>query len=98
MLLQLHVLLQALQDILSYELGLPLDGLEPGEDPEDIYFDSIALIARYPKLLSRWKTKNKLEWLKELNYVGEDLGLETRRYLQGRRGFGQQHAITFGFA
>ena len=73
--IQLQVLLQALEDILNFELGLPLTGLEPGETPEDIYDEALEFIARYPRLVRRWKTRNKRLWLKELIDAREDAGL-----------------------
>jgi hypothetical protein len=98
MLLQLQVLLQALKDILSYELDLPLDGLDPGDEAHDIYEEALVLIARYPRLISRWKTKDKQEWLKELQHVGEDLGFKTRRHLSSRRRPWEQYSYGAGLA
>lgn len=94
MLLQLQMLLQALQDILSFELGLPLDGLNQGDSPDDIYDESLVLISRYPRLLKRWRTEDKQKWLTEITNVRQDLGLKTRRCIQSCRGSIQQHATA----
>jgi hypothetical protein len=62
--LQLQVLRQALEDILTYELGLPLVGED--DDPEELYEDALVYIAQFPQLVDRWRSLDKRQWLEEL--------------------------------
>ncbi len=71
--LQLQVLLQALEDILSYELGLPLAGVSSRKEAEEHYEEALIHIAQYPRLVKRWKNSDKKQWLKELANVRKDL-------------------------
>ena len=66
--LQLQVLLQALEDILTYELNLPHAGISDEE-----YEDALAYISQFPKLMHRWKKTDKKKWLKELQAVKDEL-------------------------
>ncbi len=83
--MQLRVLLQALEDILSFELGLPLCGLSADEDPEDVYAEALAFISRYPTLVKRWQEADKKRWLKELTDAREDTRSKAGRHLPRRR-------------
>ncbi len=61
------ILAQAIEDILRFELGLPLVGTQ-AEEAEDAYYEALSFVARYPKLLSKVRTNSryKKQWLKEV--------------------------------
>lgn len=69
MVLQLHILAQAIEDVLRYELGLPLVGAST-DQAFDIYSDALVFISRYPTLskkLDNLRTKyKKHQWLSEV--------------------------------
>lgn len=71
--LQLHVLLQALEDILNYELNLPHAGDSSPQEAEEHYFSALTYISKYPSLMKKLNTIDKKEWLKEIQRVREDL-------------------------
>lgn len=62
---QLHILAQVIEDVLCYELGLPLVGLD-GADPDEVYFDALEFLSRYPYLIRKWQTADKRRWLREV--------------------------------
>ena len=67
---ELHIVGQALEDVLRYELGLPLEGIAFSERPliygETLYF----LQQEYPTVYQRLqKIPSKLAWLRELEYA-----------------------------
>jgi len=62
--LQLLILAQALEDILLYELGLPLVGSP--RNVEEAYENALAYIGAYPTLINRWKSRDKRTWLNEV--------------------------------
>lgn len=64
--LQLHILAQAIEDVLRFELGLPLVGAAAQTHPE-LYAEALSFLARYPTLVNRWKYANKRAWLKEVH-------------------------------
>lgn len=70
--LHLSVLLQALEDLLSYELGLSMQG-QPTEAQEELYDSAVIYVSQYPSLLRRLRTKEKREWLEELQSVKREL-------------------------
>jgi hypothetical protein len=55
MLLNLHILAQAIEDVLRFELGLPLVGV-PEEKAWDAYSEALAFVTRYPTLSNRLNT------------------------------------------
>ena len=71
--LQLQVLLQALEDILTYELNLPHAGVSSRKESEKHYWDALEYIAKYPRLMRRLKSRDKRKWLRELQKVREEL-------------------------
>ena len=62
--LQTLILAQAIEDILRFELGLPLIGVEPSSY-EEAYQDALVFVARYPTLLKKVKSSvvYKRKWL-----------------------------------
>lgn len=71
--LQLQVLLQALNDVISYELSLPLAGVLSKKEAEEHYEDALEYVMKYPTLVRRLQQKDKAEWLKELKRVEKEL-------------------------
>lgn len=67
---QLHVIAQAIEDVLRYELGLPLEGALTAEASE-IYQEALEYLRQYPKFNKRYKKINKLNWLREVEYARE---------------------------
>jgi hypothetical protein len=68
-LLHLLVLSQALEDLLRFELGLPLEGQLRAGEAEDFYEEALVLVSHYPPLRQRvvkLKKAGKRRWLKEL--------------------------------
>jgi len=64
--LQLHIMAQALEDVLRFELNLPLVGVK-GEYSEAIYWEAFEFLLQYPGVTYRLATvPNKHRWLKEL--------------------------------
>lgn len=67
---QLHVMAQAIEDVLRYELGLPLEGAV-GSEAAQIYYDSLEYLRQFPQLRKRYKKINKLNWLREVECARE---------------------------
>lgn len=63
--LDLLVLAQAVEDVLRFELGLPLEGVGKKKLDES-YEDALLYIMRFPKLRDRYKKINKRTWLREV--------------------------------
>lgn len=71
--LELEILAQALEDVLRFELGLPLTGCEPSQE-EYWYEDALTYLSRHPRASERLKfleTLNKTELLREVERVRE---------------------------
>lgn len=68
--LQLHVIAQAIEDVLRYELGLPLEGALSDEAIQ-IYYEALEYLKQYPILKNRYKKRNKLNWLREVEDARE---------------------------
>lgn len=70
--LSLMILAQAVEDVLRFELGLPLEGIEPDEI-EEAYAEARMYIMRYPRLVDRYKKlqRQKREWLEEVEHARE---------------------------
>jgi len=70
--LSLMILAQAVEDVLRFELGLPLEGIEPGEI-EEAYAEARMYIMRYPRLVDRYKklSRKKQQWLQEVENARE---------------------------
>lgn len=68
--ISLMILAQAIEDVLRFELGLPLEGVTP-EEQEELYEEALEYIMRYPRLFERYKKLNKQEWLKEVEDARE---------------------------
>lgn len=66
------ILAQAVEDVLRFELGLPLEGIDP-EEVEEVYSEAHMYIMRYPRLISRYKKleQSKREWLQEVENARE---------------------------
>lgn len=67
---QLHVIAQAIEDVLRYELGLPLEGAL-SDEATTIYHEALDYLRQYPKFKRRYKKINKLNWLREVEYARE---------------------------
>lgn len=67
---QLHVIAQAIEDVLRYELGLPLEGVMTNESIQ-IYYDALEYLKQYPAFKQRYKKRNKLNWLREVESARE---------------------------
>lgn len=67
---QLHVIAQAIEDVLRYELGLPLEGAL-SEEATLIYHEALDYLKQYPKFRRRYNKRNKLNWLREVEYARE---------------------------
>lgn len=67
---QLHVIAQAIEDVLRYELGLPLEGAL-SEEATLIYNEALDYLKQYPKFKRRYNKRNKLNWLREVEYARE---------------------------
>lgn len=65
--ISLMILAQAVEDVLRFELGLPLEGVSEAEH-EELYEEALTYIMKYPRLVSRYKKlrKQKREWLQEV--------------------------------
>lgn len=70
--LSLMILAQAVEDVLRFELGLPLEGIEP-EEVEEAYAEARMYIMRYPRLVDRYKRLHgkKQQWLQEVENARE---------------------------
>ena len=70
--ISLMILAQAVEDVLRFELGLPLEGVSKAEH-EELYEEALLYIMKYPRLVSRYKklTKKKREWLREVEDARE---------------------------
>lgn len=70
--LSLMILAQAVEDVLRFELGLPLEGIDP-EEVEEAYAEARMYIMRYPRLIDRYKKlrRHKREWLQEVENARE---------------------------
>lgn len=70
--LSLMILAQAVEDVLRFELGLPLEGIEPDE-VEEAYAEARMYIMRYPRLVDRYKRLHgkKQQWLQEVENARE---------------------------
>jgi len=66
------ILAQAVEDVLRFELGLPLEGIEP-EEVEEAYAEARMYIMRYPRLVDRYKRLHgkKQQWLQEVENARE---------------------------
>lgn len=66
------ILAQAVEDVLRFELGLPLEGIDETE-LDDAYEEARVYIMRYPRLVARYrKLKNKKrQWLEEVQDARE---------------------------
>jgi len=67
---QLHVIAQAIEDVLRYELGLPLEGALTDESIQ-IYYDALEYLKQYPAFKKRYRKLNKLNWLREVESARE---------------------------
>lgn len=67
---QLHVIAQAIEDVLRYELGLPLEGALSDEATQ-IYYEALEYLRQFPKFKRRYKKINKLNWLREVECARE---------------------------
>lgn len=65
--LYLHIIAQAVEDVLRYELGLPLVGVLRGPYEDLAYHEALAFLSKYPAVLKRIKKKSKIKLLKEIN-------------------------------
>jgi hypothetical protein len=68
--ISLMILAQAVEDVLRFELGLPLEGVSK-EEQDELYEEALEFIMRYPRLVERYKKLNKEEWLKEVENARE---------------------------
>lgn len=68
--LDLLVLAQAVEDVLRFELGLPLEGVARKKRGES-YEDALMFIMKYPSLHERYKRINKRRWLREVEHARE---------------------------
>lgn len=70
--ISLMILAQAVEDVLRFELGLPLEGVSKAEQ-EELYEEALEYIMKYPRLVSRYKklNKKKREWLREVEDARE---------------------------
>lgn len=70
--ISLMILAQAVEDVLRFELGLPLEGLNDSEQ-DDVYEDAKVYIMRYPRLVERYRKLHgkKKEWLQEVENARE---------------------------
>lgn len=65
--IDLNMLAQSIEDILRYELGMPLTGIANSEEREEAYEDALCYISQFPSLRTRFTHVNhKEQWLKEL--------------------------------
>lgn len=62
------ILAQAIEDILRFELGLPLVGVDAC-DYEDAYQDALCFVAKYPTLLKKIRAERtyKQKWLEDVD-------------------------------
>ncbi len=63
--LDLLILAQAVEDVLRFELGLPLEGVAKKKRDES-YEDALVYIMKFPKLRERYSRLNKQKWLREV--------------------------------
>lgn len=68
--LDLLILAQAVEDVLRFELGLPLEGVAKKKRDES-YEDALLYIMKFPKLRERYRRINKKLWLKEVEEARE---------------------------
>ena len=70
--ISLMILAQAVEDVLRFELGLPLEGVKSKEE-DDMYEEAKLYIMRYPSLVERYRKLNgkKKEWLQEVESARE---------------------------
>lgn len=70
--ISLMILAQAVEDVLRFELGLPLEGVTTKEE-DDMYEEAKLYIMRYPSLVKRYQklTGKKKEWLQEVENARE---------------------------
>jgi hypothetical protein len=70
--ISLMILAQAVEDVLRFELGLPLEGVKSKEE-DDMYEEAKLYIMRYPSLVKRYSklTGRKKEWLQEVENARE---------------------------
>lgn len=70
--ISLMILAQAVEDVLRFELGLPLEGVSRKEE-DDLYEEAKLYIMRYPSLVQRYKKLNgrKKQWLQEVEEARE---------------------------
>lgn len=66
--LDLLVLAQAVEDVLRFELGLPLEGVTRKKRNQS-YEDALVYIMKYPSLRERYKRLNKRRWLREVEHA-----------------------------
>lgn len=70
--ISLMILAQAVEDVLRFELGLPLEGLDDNEQDE-VYEEARVYIMRYPRLVERYRKlhNKKKQWLEEVRDARE---------------------------
>ena len=70
--ISLMILAQAVEDVLRFELGLPLEGLD-GSEQDEVYEEARVYIMRYPRLVERYRKlhNKKKEWLEEVQDARE---------------------------
>lgn len=70
--ISLMILAQAVEDVLRFELGLPLEGVSSKEE-DALYEEAKIYIMRYPSLLKRYRKlqNKKKEWLQEVEDARE---------------------------
>lgn len=68
--LDLLVLAQAVEDVLRFELGLPLEGVTRKKRNQS-YEDALLYIMKYPTLRDRYGRLNKRKWLREVEDARE---------------------------
>ena len=61
------MLAQCIEDVLRYELGMPLIGITDDFAREEAYEDALCYVSRFPSLRNRFThVVHKKRWLKEL--------------------------------
>lgn len=68
--LDLLVLAQAVEDVLRFELGLPLEGVARKKRNQS-YEEALVFVMKYPSLRERYKKINKRLWLREVEHARE---------------------------
>jgi hypothetical protein len=93
--LELLILAQAVEDVLRFELGLPLVGHSDIE--EDVYMDALAFMSKYPTLMRKYYRGNKNLWLQEVEDARtESVRSEVGSGIEGPYGSIEQHSSARG--